>query len=147
MNLLTYGKVSRVMVGIAAGMATNEGDSVDMEGFKSVTFIALIGDIAGGGAVTFKAQQSSDDGIADGFSDLLGTAIAYTDADDNKAAILEIVNPLKRYVRPVLITGGGNGAIDGVLAIQTGPNTEPVTHDAITVLAAELHASPAEGTA
>ena len=147
MNLSKHGKVTRVMVGVAAGQATNNGDSVDMKGFDSVTFIALIGAIVATGTVTFKVQQSSDDGVADGFSDLEGTAISYMADDDNKMAVLEINCPLKRYVRPVLITATANGTIDGVVAIQTKPSAEPVTHDASTVLAAEFHHAPAEGTA
>jgi len=146
MNFSKHGKVTRVMIGVAAGQATNNGDSVDMKGFDSVTFIALIGAIDPTGTVTLKAQQSTDDGVADAFSDLLGSAIAYTAADDGKATILEVNCPLKRYVRPVIITAVANGVIDGVIAIQTKPSSEPVTHDATTVLAAELHHTPAEGT-
>jgi hypothetical protein len=147
MNLSTCAKVTRVMNGVAAGQATNNGSSVDMKGFDSVTFVVLIGAITGGGTITLKAQQSSDNGVADGFSDLEGTAIAYTSDDDNKLAILEINCPLKRYVRPVVITATQNGVIDGVVALQTKPDSEPVTHDATTVLSAEFHHAPAEGTA
>ena len=97
--------------------------------------------------VTLKAQQSTDDGDSDSFTDLEGTAIAYTSDDDNKVAVLEINCPLERYVRPVVITATANGVIDGVIAVQTKPNVEPVTHDSSTVLSAEFHHAPAEGTA
>ena len=139
--------MTRVMVGVAAGQATNNGSSVDMKGYDSITFIALIGTIVATGTITLKAQQSSDDGDADAFSDLEGTAIAYTSDDDDKMVILEINCPLKRYVRPVVTTAVANGTIDGVVAIQTKSSTEPVTHDATTVLSAEFHHAPAEGTA
>jgi len=145
-NLISNAKFTRVMNGVAAGQATTNGSSVDMSGFGSVAFVCLIGDIAGSGTVTLKAQQSSDDGVADGFSDLLGTAVAYAAGDDNKVAVLEINSPQKRYVRPVVITATGNGVIDGVVAILTKPGVAPVTQPA-TIIGSELHHAPAEGTA
>ena len=144
MNLSRFGKVTRVMNGVAAGQATNNGTGVDMKGFDAVTFILLVGDIAGAGTVTLKAQQGADN--AADWQDLLGTAVAFAAGDDNKVAILEINCPRDRYVRPVVITAVGNGVIDGVIAIQTKAGTEPVTHDATTVVGSEFHQAPAEGT-
>ena len=143
MNLSTSGKVSRLSNAVAAGQATTNCTSVDMKGFQAVTFIVAIGAITSTGTVTVKAQQSTDNSA---FADLEGTAIAYTDADDNKLAVLEITSPQERYVRPVVITATANGVIDSVVAVQTGSKTEPVTHST-TVLSAELHLAPAEGTA
>jgi len=144
MNLSKSAKVTRVSNAVAAGQATTNCSSVDMKGFESVTFIVAIGAIVSTGTVTVKAQQSEDDSS---FADLEGTSIAYTDADDNKLAILEITKPRERYVRPVVITATANGTIDGVIAIQTAANEEPVTHDSSTVLSTEQHLAPAEGTA
>lgn len=146
MNLSRFGKVTRCINGAAAGTGTSNGSSVDMKGYKSVTFVALIGSITATGTVTLKAQQSSDDGSADAFADLEGTAVVYTDADGNKVAILELSSPRERYVRPVLVRATANAVIDGVLAIQTEADAEPVTHST-TVVASEFHHAPAEGTA
>lgn len=147
MNLSTSGKVTRVVNGVSAGQATNNGTAVDMKGFDSVTFYVLIGAIASTGTVEVKAQQSSDNGSSDAFSDLEGSAITYTDADDNKVVVLEIANPQKRYVRPVVTTATANGVIDGCIAVQTAADAEPVTHSSTTVLEAALLHAPAEGTA
>jgi hypothetical protein len=146
MNLSTNALITRVMNGVSAGQAATNSSALDMYGYDSVTFIAAMGDIAGSGTATLKAQQSSDNGVADGFSDLLGTSIAYTDADDNKLAVLEIDAPQKRYVRCVLTTATSNGVKDGVIAIQTKSTLGPVTQGT-TVVSAELHHAPAEGTA
>ena len=143
MNLSTSGKVTRVSNAVAAGTATTNCSSVDMKGFESVTFVVAIGAMVSTCTVTVKAQQSTDNST---FADLAGTAIAYTDADDNKLAILEIAKPLERYVRPVVITATANGTIDSVVAIQTAANEEPVTHDSTTVVGSEQHLAPAEGT-
>lgn len=144
MNLSKHGKLTRVSNAVAAGQATTNCSSVDMKGYDSVTFILSVGAIVATGTVTLKAQQSSDDSS---FADLEGTAVAYTSDDDNKLAILEVHNPTDRYVRPVVVTATANGTIDSVVAIQTRPHTEPVTHDATTVVASEYHLAPAEGTA
>ena len=143
-NLSKLGKVTRLSNAVAAGQATTNCSSVDMKGFDSVTFYALVGAIDATGTVTLKAQQSTDDSS---FADLLGTAVAYTATDDNKVAILEINRPLERYVRPVIITSVANGTIDGVVAIQTRAHNVPVTHDSTTVVASEFHHVPSEGTA
>jgi hypothetical protein len=145
MNLSKHGKVTRVVDGAVAGTGTTEGASVDMNGFGAVTFIFLIGAITAGGTVTCKAQQSDDDGDADSFTDLEGTAIALENAaDDNKVAIIEVNEPRERYVRPVIVRADENAAVDGVIAIQTAPKTEPVTHDEDTVEDAVFLQAPAE---
>ncbi len=143
MNLSTSSKVTRVSNAVAAGQATTNCSSVDMKGFDAVTFIVSVGAIVSTGTVTVKAQQSTDDST---FADLVGTAIAFTDADDNKVAVLEITKPLERYVRAVVVTATANGTIDSVVAIQTDASEEPVTHGG-TVVGAEQHLAPAEGTA
>lgn len=144
MNLSKFGKVTRVSNAVAAGTATTNCSSVDMKGFDAVTFYVSIGAIVSTGTVTVKAQQSTDDST---FADLEGTAIAYTDADDNKVAVLEVTTPVDRYVRCVVTTATANGTIDSVVAIQTGADKEPVTHDSTTVVGSEHHLAPAEGTA
>ena len=142
-NLSTSGKVTRVSNAVAAGTATTNCTSVDMKGYRDVTFVLSVGAIVATGTVTLKAQQSTDNST---FADLEGTAVAYTDADDNKLAILEITDPLERYVRAVVITATANGTIDSVIAIQTMADAEPVTHST-TVVGSEQHLAPAEGTA
>lgn len=146
-NLSRAGKVTRLSNAVAAGQATTNCSSVDMKGFDAVTFYCLIGAIDPTGTVDLKAQQSSDNAVADAFADLEGTKISYTADDDNKVAILEVDHPRERYVRPVVITGTADGVIDGVIAVQTRASAEPVTHDSTTVLDSEYHHAPAEGTA
>jgi hypothetical protein len=142
-NLSTSSKITRVSNAVAAGTATTNCSAVDMKGFDAVTFVAAIGAIEATGTVTLKAQQSTDNST---FADLEGTAIAYTDADDNKLAVLEITKPRERYVRAVVTTATANGTIDGVIAIQTAANEEPTTNGS-TVVGTEQHLAPAEGTA
>lgn len=140
-------KVTRVSDAVAAGTTEINSTGVAMDGFESVTFIVPFGAITAGGVQSVKAEQSDDDGSTDDYTDLEGSGITVADDDDNGVVILEIMRPMKRYVRCTVLRATQNSAIDGIIAIQSGPSTAPVTQDATTVIGAETHLSPAEGTA
>jgi hypothetical protein len=147
MNLTKSTKITRVLNATAGGFGdTITTDSVDMKGFESVTFLVALGACAGTATGVVKAQQSADDGAVDSFADLLGTGIAYDADSDNKLVLLEVVNPLERYVKCAIARAAANSAIDAIIAIQSGPALEPIVQGS-TVIGSELHASPAEGTA
>jgi hypothetical protein len=146
-NLLSKAKFTRVHNTTAGGSGdTILSSAIDMKGFDAVIFLVAFGAIAGTGAATVKAQQSHDNS-ADTFADLTGTGVAVGDTNDNHVVLLEIVKPQERYVKCAVARATANVAIDSIIAIQTGPNKEPVTQDVTTIIASEIHASPAEGTA
>lgn len=142
-------RFERVKTAQSVATAAIDTDSVDLaagEGFDSVLFVVLWGTITDGTPLV-KGQQSSDDGSADDFSDLIGTSVVAAVGDDNKMSILDIRRPSKRYVRAEITRGGATGAVvDGVIAILYDSKTEPVDQSA-DVAAIEQHVSPAEGTA
>lgn len=137
-------KVTRVMNAVAAGTSDQNSSSVDMSGFENVTFIAAFGTIDSTAVTSIKVQQSSDDSS---FADLAGTSISVADDDDNQVAVVSVVKPRERYVRCVVDRGTANAVIDGVVALQTGALTLPVTQPTSSVVSSEVHVSPAEGTA
>ena len=143
-NLTTAGKVTRVMNAVAAGTTDQNSSSVDMKSFDSVTFYVSFGTIVAAAVTSVKAQTSSDDST---FNDLKGTSITVADTNDNDVVALEIVRPLERYIRCTVDRGTQNATIDGIIAVQTRADKEPVTHDSSTVVGSEVHASPIEGTA
>ncbi|MGE0105103.1 MAG: hypothetical protein AB7O81_34885 [Blastocatellales bacterium] len=148
LNISKSCKVTRVMNAVAAGATVQTGAAVDMKNFEGVTFILGVGALTADQVTALKAQQSSDDGSADAYSDLEGTLTGpFADDDDNQVMILEIIRPQKRYVKPIVNRATANAVIDFVIAIQHTPKAEPVTHDATTVAFSELHVSPDEGTA
>jgi 3-oxoacyl-(acyl-carrier-protein) synthase len=147
-NLSKVTKVTRVMNGVVAGTTDQNGDSVDMQNFEGVMFVASIGALTASQVTNLTAQGSSDDGSADSFADLLGTGTAaMADSDGDQVIVLDIYKPVERYIRPVLLRHTANAVIDGIVAIQYGPRVKPTTHCTTTVQAAETHVSPAEGTA
>jgi len=140
-------KVTRVSNAVAAGSTDANGTGVDMAGFDGVLFIAALGAIVATGVQGLKAQASTDDGSTDTYGDLAGTLVAAADTDDNKLLMLDVIAPTKQWVRPVVERATANATIDGVVAIQYGAANKPTTQDATTVVAIELHDTPAEGTA
>ena len=146
MNLSKRGKVTRVINATAAGTDDVTGATIDMKGFDAVTFIVGFGAITSGAATSIKAQGGAASNLSDA-ADLLGTSITVADDDDNQVAVLEIVNPRERYIRVIVDRGTQNAVVDFGIAIQTSAKNEPVTHDSSTVVSAEVHHAPAEGTA
>jgi hypothetical protein len=92
-------------------------------------------------------QQSSDDGVADGYSDLEGSSVTVPDDGDNKLFYVEVVRPMKRYLKLIVLRATQNATLDGIVAVLSGAKLVPVTHDATTVGAGETWISPEEGTA
>ena len=140
-------KIVRVLDFTTAGTTDVNCTGVDMTGFSSVEFVAAFGTLTANQVTTLKAQQSDDDASSDDYSDLTGTqTTALDDDDDNDLVRLEVIRPLKRYVRCVVERGTANAVIDGVIAILSNPAEADITQDA-TVVVNESHVSPAEGTA
>lgn len=145
MNLGTTVSVSRVMDAQAAGATNVNGTVLDMANWDGVILVALFGAIVSGAATSFKVQQGQQSNLSDA-ADLAGSSITVADTDDNKVLVSDIYRPQERYLRPVVLRATQNATIDGVIAIRYKGRKAPSVLDA-TVLAAEYHQSPAEGTA
>jgi hypothetical protein len=147
-NLAQSVDFRRVVDATAAGTTAIEGGSVDMLGFDGVLFLAAVGTLTATQVTALKAQQSSDDGSTDAFSDIAGSAsAALADTDDNKLVVLDIFRPTKRYVRPVVTRGTANAVVDGVIAILYRAEKTPVLKHTTVALTPKLLNQPAEGTA
>lgn len=121
--------------------------AVDMTGYKSLTLMVSAAAITTGAVTKVKMQASSDDGSSDAYSDLEGSSVTIADTSDNTMTILEIANPQKKWLKPVITRGTQNAAFEGVFAIQTGAKVLPVTQSTTHVTITELHHAPDEGTA
>lgn len=146
LSILKNVRIQRCMSAVAAGTTTQNGDAVDMANAETVLFIAAFGSITAGAVTGLKAQQSSDNGSTDDFTDLEGTLVTIADDQDNKVLALEVVRPAKKYVRPVVVRGTQNAVIDGVIAIVGNVRVMPVEQGS-TVADSKSVVSPAEGTA
>jgi len=147
MNLSTAVKAIRLSNAAAAATTTITSSALDTKGFDGALFIVTMGAIAATSVCSAKLQQSSDDGVADGYSDLLGTSIAIADDDDNQLVLIDITQPRKRYLKLVLARATATAVVDSISALLYDAKNEPTLHHAATVVGFELHNSPAEGTA
>lgn len=146
-GVLRNNKIVRHNAGAAAGTTTiTPTAGIDMQGFNTVAFLVLIGTVTSTGVPSIKLQQSDDDGVADGYSDLEGSAFAVTDADGDEVIAVEVIRPTKRYVKCLVLRTTANVVLDGILAILGGAQSLPVTQPA-TINGKEVFVSPAEGTA
>lgn len=93
--------------------ASSNGKSIDTKGAQWCAFIYQFGTTTTGtsGTVTFKLQESSDDGSSDTFADITGatTAALTTDSGGQNAKRICISIPTagrERYIRAVLTVAG-----------------------------------------
>lgn len=146
LNLGTQSKITRVIDATVAGTSDVNGATIDMKGFEAVCFVVLFGTITATAVTSIKVQQGAASDLSDA-ADLTGTSVSVAADDDDQVAYVEVVKPRERYVRVVVDRGTANAVLDGAIAIQTNPKSEPTTHDSTTVVGGETHLSPAEGTA
>jgi hypothetical protein len=146
-NLAQAVEVRRVVNATAAGTTTINGSSVDTQGYDGVAFIALFGALTATQVTSLKAQQSSDDGSTDSYDDLAGSGSGnLADGDGNKVLVLEVFKPAKRYVRPVILRGTANAAVDGVIALLFRAEKTPVPTGTTVAKTPVQVRTPAEGT-
>lgn len=145
-NLLKNSKLLAILNQTAVGTTAVNSSVVDTAGFDSALLVCKFGTITDG-TTGVKAQQGA---VSDGsdMADLAGTQVTVAVTDDNRMAAVEVVRPLERYLRLVVLRGGVTGAvIDGAVALLFNAHNLPVAQDATHLAASELHISPAEGTA
>ena len=146
MQLSNQVKLQRVSDAVAAGTTAINGSVVDTQGFDGVVFVVAMGAITAGAVTSVKVQQGAASDLSDA-ADIAGTSVAIADTADNKLVYVEVSHPRERYVRCVVSRATQNAAVDGIVAMLTGPRVVPTTHDASTVAGGEAHVSAAEGTA
>lgn len=140
-------KITVLSNAVAAGTSTiTPSAGIDMAGYTGCLIIVVFGAITAGAATSIKCQGSSDDAAADSYADLTGTSVTVADDKDNKAFYLDIIEPVERYIKPIVLRATQNAAVETIIAIQYGASRRPTTHST-TVSTGELHQGEAEGTA
>lgn len=131
----------------AAGVAAQtdiEGTEIDMANFAGVLFVCTFGVITAGAVTSIKAQQDTATGMASA-ADLEGTAQTVADDADGDTFMIDVFEPLERFVRLYVVRGTQDAVVANALAFQYGGRVRPTTNGA--TVSFELHVSPAEGTA
>lgn len=141
-NLTPNVKTIRINNAAAAGTTDITCTSVDMSGFNSARFIALLGTLTATQVTKLVIAQSDDDGSTDTYS-TIHTGTAAADADSNKMLITEVNFPGKRYLRCVVDRGTANAVVDGVIVELFNASIVPVVADASVSVQALLN-NPSE---
>ena len=148
MDLSSNVKVSTALDFLAAAAALDRnGAGLDMAGFDGVLVIVKMANIAAGAATTIKMQQSDDNGVGDGWSDLEDTGIAIADDDDDQVFVIDLVKPVKRWVRVVVDKDAANATNECALYVQYAARNYPVVQTVADEVTFERHVSPDEGAA
>jgi hypothetical protein len=143
MNFITNELLHQTgVVYTAAGTSTLTSAAVDMAGYEGAVCFAKFGTAAADN--TLKAQQSSDDGSADAYADLLGTSVGVGASDET--VFLDIKKPRERYLK-FLALRGTSTTLEYMIVFKYGARSLPVDNTTAGTIHGEQHVSPAEGTA
>ena len=131
-SLLKNALFTKTSVAKAAGVDDiTDGDIIDMQGYDSVCFVAILGEVTSGSVVTLKAYCGDNSALSDGAYKTTTAAVTASGNDtDNNLMILDVVRPGKRYVRADLVIDTQNSVVDSIIAIQYNARTLPVTQGA-----------------
>ena len=140
-------QVDRISAAEAAATTDITSDAIDMQGYRGCLVMVHYGTLTTGHVTLAKMQQSDDDGVSDGYSDIANSATtALANDDDDEMDIIDIYKPGKRYLKCVVDRGTQNAVVDAITVIKYDPINVPVTqsadiHEVVSLL------TPAEGTA
>lgn len=133
MNLQSFPADIKIVVmntAVSAGTTTvTPAAPVDMQGFDSVAFLVLTGDVTATSVITVTANEVASNTNAGGTA-ITASAAAFTagasDAD-TKAIISELIRPTTRYVYPTVARATANAALNGIVAFLFNADKVPVT--------------------
>jgi hypothetical protein len=127
------------MVAAAAGTGdTLDGIVIDTAGFENFTFILYLGTITASAVTTAILKQGT---LANGsdMAAITGASISIADTDDGKILVIEVIRPVKRYLRLSVTRATANAVINGAIAIKNNCPVVPVVQSSnvvsVTVLA------------
>ena len=135
-------RIALAKTAVAAGTTDVNGDGIDMQldgGYDSVAFLCLVGTLTLTQVTSLKAQASDDNGSSDSWGDIEGSDSGnLADTDDDKLLVLDVVHPIKRWIRPVLLRGTANAVLNAIIAIQYNGRTPPAVNSADVVKSLNL---------
>lgn len=135
-GLLKNTNVVRIHAGGAgaASATPTKATILDMKDYKSVMFIAEMGNVLDTSVVSLKAAvgDTNDTGAMTLLTDFpTGTATAAT--YDDKCVLLEFQEVNSRYIEAQIFHVTADAPFDSILAIQFNPTNMPVTQGSTVV--------------
>lgn len=132
LSLLKEGVIERPMNAQVAGTNDTLSSSIqDMSGYRAIQAIALLGDVTNTSVITLKAFVGDQPALGDGAYETVTATFTAGAADaDNNVLVLDLINPVKRYVRFDLVRSTANAVVDGIVTIKYNAKSVPVTQSA-----------------
>lgn len=136
-SLLKNVKVTPVAASAVAAQTEVLTSVLDMSGYDGVMFVALLGDVTATSVLTLTAKGNSASSTSSPTPVTQIATAAFTagasDADD-KALVVDVFDPMLRYVFASLTRTTANAVVNGIIAIQYKSEYKPTTQ-AATVIA------------
>lgn len=140
-NFLNKVRLVKVSDHTAAGTSAITSDIVDTAGYHGVTFFTSLS--TANATNTIKVQQNTTNQTT-GMADLAGTSVTSGTTDED--LIVEVFRPAERYLQ-VVVARGASTTCESIWAALYGGATELANNSVAGTQKAELHVTPAEGTA
>ena len=140
-NFLSRTKLVKVADHTTAATTDVNSAIVDTAGYQGVVFFTSLGTA---NATNTMKLQSSATNATDDMADLTGTSITSGSSDED--LIVELHRPQQRYVRAV-VARGASSTCESIWVALYGKGGVIADNSLTGTQIAEIHASPAAGTA
>ena len=141
-NFLNGNKVVKLLDNAASATSDVTSGIVDTAGYEGAVIFTSLG--TANATNTMKVQQNTANQTT-GMADLTGTSITSGSSDED--LIVNIHQPLERYLQ-VVVARGVATAVGDIWCVLYGAKESKLTANSVSgTQIAELHVSPAEGTA
>lgn len=137
-SLLKDTKISLVKVRQTGAQTEILSDTVDMQGFDSVMFVAITGDVSNTSVLTLTVKSNPTDSTSGGTTEKAGTATTATATSaDTKLIIVDVLRPTQRYCFASFTRTTADAVVEGIIAIQYNSKAKPITQGS-SVLTGDL---------
>ncbi len=135
MNLLHGIKITVVEGAAAAAQTELVSDVLDMQGWDGVIFVALFGDVTDTAVLGLTVKGNTANHVSSP-APVTQAAAAFTAGAsnaDSKALVVDVCDPMLRYVFASVTRTVANAVVNGVIAIQYSAESKPTTQDASVI--------------
>ena len=140
-NFLSRAKLVKVKDHSAASTADVTSDIVDTAGYDGVVFFTSFGTANATNVIVVQQNTANQ---TTGMADLAGSKVASGSSDED--VIVEIHKPAERYLQ-VVASRGASSTLESIWCCLYGKGGSIADNSLTGTQIAEVHASPAEGTA
>jgi len=146
-NVIDDVKIATLLSSSDSGQLTiTPAEGVDCSGFQGAVFYAVIGAMDTGAEIWFWAEGSSDNGVEDAWAEIAGSGVAVDTASEDKMVVVDVYQPVKRYVRFMVSRDVADSQVTCILVAMHGASRRPVPRDAAVTQTARVP-YPIEGEA